>query len=284
VNIRLIVFDLDGTALNSEKTISPRTWAAFDAALKAGIAIVPATGRQLNFLPQGLPEYPGISYIIANNGATVFSPVEKKILLHLPFSGEGLRAVLAECRSRKALIFGSSADRSVLDNKGVCWNDREILALYRQWESLWSPRLGNLEEAFLSGGKEKGPGQELCKFALVFARQAELAGSLEKLKVRADVQVTSSDRNNLELVMPGVGKESALRFVAERLGLAMNQVMSIGDNLNDVGMIREAGFGVAMGNALPKVKAEADFITASCDEDGAALAIEKALGEARKET
>jgi Cof subfamily protein (haloacid dehalogenase superfamily) len=281
VDIRLIVFDLDGTALNSEKTISRRTWAAFDAALQAGIRIVPATGRQLNFLPQGLPEYPGIPYIIANNGATVFSPAEKRILLHRPFSEEGARAVLAECRTCKALIFGSNADGSVLDNRGACWDDRGILALYRQWESLWSPRLGNLEEAFFTEGKEKRPGQELCKFALVFTGKAEHARSLEKFKARADVQVTSSDRNNLELVMPGVGKETALRFIAERLGLAMNQVMSIGDNLNDVGMIREAGFGVAMGNALPEVKAEACFVTASCDEDGVALAIEKVLDEAQ---
>jgi Cof subfamily protein (haloacid dehalogenase superfamily) len=281
MDIRLIVFDLDGTALNGEKKISPRTWAAFDAVIEAGISIVPATGRQLNFLPQGLPEHPGIPYIIANNGATVFSPIEKKILLHQPFGAEGARAVLAECRTCKALIFGSNAERSVLDNGGACWDDREIMALYRQWESLWSPRLGNLEEVFLSGGKENHPGQELCKFALVFTQKAEHARSLEKLKARADVQVTSSDRNNLELVRPGVGKETAMRFVAEKLGLAMSQVMSIGDNLNDTGMIREAGFGVAMGNALPEVKAEADFITASCDEDGAALAIEKALGEAR---
>jgi Cof subfamily protein (haloacid dehalogenase superfamily) len=278
VNIRLIVFDLDGTALTSEKTISPRTWAAFDAALKAGISIVPATGRQLNFLPKGLPEHPGIPYIIANNGATVFSPAEKKILLHRPFSEEEAGAVLAECRTCRALIFGSNADRSVLDDRGAAWEDGEILALYRRWESLWRPRLGNLEETFLKGGKENRPGQELCKFALVFAHQTEHARSLEKLKARSDIQVTSSDRNNLELVRPGVGKESALRFAAERLGLAMSQVMSIGDNLNDLGMIREAGFGVAMGNALPEVKAEADFVTASCDEDGAALAIEKALG------
>jgi Cof subfamily protein (haloacid dehalogenase superfamily) len=279
VHIRLIVFDLDGTALTSEKIISRRTWEAFDAAIKTGIRLVPATGRQLNFLPQGLPEYPGIPYIIANNGATVFSPVEKKILLHRPLSGEGARTVLAECRTCKALIFGSNADRSILDNGGTCWEDREILALYRQWESLWSPRLGNLEEVFLAGGKGKALGQELCKFSLVFTRKAEHARSFEMLKAHADVQITSSDRNNLELVRPGVGKETALRFVAEKLGLAMNQVMTIGDNLNDIGMIREAGFGVAMGNALPEVKGEAAFVTASCDEDGVALAIERALGE-----
>jgi Cof subfamily protein (haloacid dehalogenase superfamily) len=277
MNIRLIVFDLDGTALNSEKIISPRTWAAFDAAHRAGIAIVPATGRQLNFLPRGLPEHPGIPYIIANNGATVFSPVEKKILLHLPFSREGAAAILDECRNCKALVFGSSAERSVLDNKGACWDDPEIRALYRRWESLWSPRLKNLEEAFFTG--ERRPEEELCKFALVFARQADHARAREKLKARADIQVTSSGQDNLELVMPGVGKESALRFITEKLGLTMSRVMSIGDNLNDIGMIREAGFGVAMGNALPEVKAEADFITASCDEDGVALAIEKALGE-----
>ncbi|MDR0998431.1 MAG: Cof-type HAD-IIB family hydrolase [Treponema sp.] len=276
-NIRLIVFDLDGTALTSEKTITGRTWAAFDAAARAGISLVPATGRQLNFLPEGLPEHPGIAYIIANNGATVFSPAEKRIVLHLSFGEEEARAVLAECRGYRALLFGSSAERSVLDNRGLCWKDREILAFYRPRESLWGPRLGDLEEVFFAGKGEKALGQELCKFVLLFADKAEHGRSFEKLKTRSGIYVTSSDRNNLELVRPGAGKETAQRFVAEKLGIALDQVMSIGDNLNDTGMIREAGFGVAMGNALPELKAEADFITASCDGDGVALAIEKAL-------
>jgi hydroxymethylpyrimidine pyrophosphatase-like HAD family hydrolase len=160
---------------------------------------------------------------------------------------------------------------------GDCWKDRGILSLYRIRESLWRPRLGDLEEAFFTPKAEKRAGEELCKFALLFADKGEHGRSLEKLKARGDVQVTSSDRNNIELVRTGVGKETALRFVAERLGIAVDQVMSIGDNLNDTGMIREAGFGVAMGNALPEVKEAAGFITASCDEDGVALAIEKAL-------
>jgi Cof subfamily protein (haloacid dehalogenase superfamily) len=279
MNIRLIVFDLDGTVLTSKKTISRRTWAALDAAAGAGISLVPATGRQLNFLPEGLPEHPGITSIIANNGATIFSPAEKRILLHRPFSKEGAGTILTECRNYRALIFGSNADRSVLDNKGDCWKDREILALYQQWESLWRPRLGDPEEIFFAGEEEKPMGQELCKFSLVFADSAEHSRSREKLKTRTDIHVTSSDRNNLELVRPGVGKETAMQFIAERLGIATDQVMSIGDNLNDTGMIRKAGFGVAMGNALPEVKAAADFITASCDEDGVALAIEKVLAE-----
>jgi len=89
------------------------------------------------------------------------------------------------------------------------------------------------------------------------------------------VELSKSWRDNLEVMDKGVSKGSAVKLLCERLGINSDEVMAIGDNENDLSMIKFAGVGVAMGNAEDMVKEQADFITSSNDEDGVALAIEK---------
>ena len=88
------------------------------------------------------------------------------------------------------------------------------------------------------------------------------------------VNVVSSLPLNMEINAAGVDKGTGLMALAELLKLPVSSLMAMGDGGNDIGMIRAAGLGVAMGNAFPDVKAAANHITASNNEDGAALAIE----------
>jgi hydroxymethylpyrimidine pyrophosphatase-like HAD family hydrolase len=76
---------------------------------------------------------------------------------------------------------------------------------------------------------------------------------------------------------PGHSKWQALSRLIEREGLSAEQVISIGDEINDIEMIRHAGLGVAMGNAIPAVKAVADYTTHSNEEDGVAHVVERFL-------
>lgn len=100
-----------------------------------------------------------------------------------------------------------------------------------------------------------------------------------KLAELGEFEVTNSHPYNLEINPRGVSKAAALREVCRRLGLEMSEVAAAGDSLNDVEMIRSAGFGVAMGNAQPAVKQAAQWVTATNDEDGVALMIRKILEE-----
>ncbi len=90
-----------------------------------------------------------------------------------------------------------------------------------------------------------------------------------------DVEVSNSSLTNIEVNAVGVNKAAAIEKVCERIGITMDQVMTAGDSLNDIKMIELAGLGIAMGNAQEPVKKAADWVTASNDEDGVALAIEK---------
>ena len=89
--------------------------------------------------------------------------------------------------------------------------------------------------------------------------------------------VSSSVDRNVEINHKDANKGAALTGLASRLGLTRSQVMSFGDGLNDISMIREAGIGVAMQNAVEEVKSAADLITGSCEESGVAQVIEQLL-------
>ena len=80
--------------------------------------------------------------------------------------------------------------------------------------------------------------------------------------------------NDLEVLAGDIDKGEGLRYLLDRLGIAPDQVLAMGDGDSDLPLLRAAGLGVAMGNATDRLKAAADHVTASCDEDGVALAIE----------
>ena len=97
-------------------------------------------------------------------------------------------------------------------------------------------------------------------------------------EVYPDYLITHALDCNLEINSPKAGKGNALQALASHLGLSMDQVMVFGDGNNDISMLKAAGCGVAMANAMPEVKAVADRVTLSCDEEGVAAAIEELLG------
>ncbi|MDF2963402.1 MAG: Cof-like hydrolase, partial [Paenibacillus sp.] len=96
-----------------------------------------------------------------------------------------------------------------------------------------------------------------------------------KLEAWGVLEITNSHPLNLELNPKGINKASGIRQVCSLLGIGMSQVIAMGDSLNDESMIREAGLGVAMGNAQDEVKEFADVITATNEEHGVAKIIEQ---------
>ena len=92
--------------------------------------------------------------------------------------------------------------------------------------------------------------------------------------------VIQSSFDLVEFLHPEVSKVNALKTIAADLGIAPEEIVAIGDNHNDIGMIRFAGLGVAMGNAHDEVKASADYVTSSNTEEGVAAVIEKLLRKA----
>jgi Cof subfamily protein (haloacid dehalogenase superfamily) len=266
--IKGIAFDLDGTVLNSSKEITERTLAAIYKALALGIHIIPATGRQFFDIPQPVKDIKP-PFIIANNGAQVYKMPEENLELSKGHEKNASLSLLRELRNFRGMIFGTYDKTGVFDNKGRGFEEG---ITGRKISGAW-------KDAYLLADIESliQDGKFFIKFVMLFEDRAERQRALDTFLPRKDLYVTWFADDNIEIMPAGVNKGKALTFVAGKLGIDMKNVMALGDNDNDKEMILEAGLGIAMGNAAEELKAAADEVTLSCDEDGAALAIEKAL-------
>jgi Cof subfamily protein (haloacid dehalogenase superfamily) len=268
MNIKLIAFDLDGTALNSKKELSPRTLAALDKARAAGILLVPCTGREIYNMPSCVFAYP-FPCIIADNGTIVFSLPERDILYSRSFDRETAQGILAWCRTLKAMVFGTDGLTGAMDSKGLAWQEEATLRMIDRHRNMWHFPVEDL------GARTSA--REFCKFVAIFPDAEDRLDAFGLSSKFEKADFTSSEHSNIEIMPRGANKADALRFMADRTGVPMEQVMAIGDNYNDIEMIKAAGRGVAMANAVDKLKEAADEVTLSNDEDGVALAIESAL-------
>ena len=104
----------------------------------------------------------------------------------------------------------------------------------------------------------------------VYSNDTALLAELREKLVKAGLSVSSSFKTNIEITSQGLGKGQAVAWLARYLGIGREQVMCFGDNTNDASMLRAAGVGVAMGNAVAELKAQANLVAPPCAEDGLA--------------
>jgi Cof subfamily protein (haloacid dehalogenase superfamily) len=280
MNIDLIAFDLDGTTLNSRKEISPANRNALRSARDAGIKLAPCTGRSLSFLSDALIAllnelgFEAFPYIITDNGAQAYALPARQLLMTRNIGEQTSLAVLAKSREYRAIIHCSFGAQGGTDNKGRVWENgtgREMIASYSE---KWYGPIVDLEPLIRWNCGS-------VKFSLVFHNEKEFRSAIDKFSSWPEVELASGDTQSLEVMSRGIHKGETLRFVSEHSGVPMDRIMAIGDNYNDMEMIRGAGWGVAMGNAVPKLKEAADWVTLTNDDDGLAIAVEKMLS-ARK--
>ena len=269
--IRLIALDLDGTLLNTEKRLSDRSCEALTRAAAAGIEIVPTTGRFFDGIPEAVRTLPFLRYAITINGAAVFDvrrgenltkaelPLERA--LEIMEAVEGL-PVLVDCYQDNAGWMSRSMWERVEDFVDLPYARRLVRETRRPIPDL---------TAML-----RARGRGVQKLQLIVKDPDLRTRLLRELPERyPHLSVTSSWANNVEINDADAHKGRALQSLAERLGLRPDQTVAFGDGLNDVTMLRAAGLGVAMANACPEALAAADAVTADCDHDGVAAAIEK---------
>jgi hydroxymethylpyrimidine pyrophosphatase-like HAD family hydrolase len=283
VSIRLIAIDIDGTLTRSTgPEISARNRAALRAAEAAGIEIVISTGRREAFArpliaPVGLS---GESVMISSNGAVVRG-FDGKLLDRRFLPVETARGLCAALRGYGTLVF-------TFDREGagcmVIENLQQLHARIDRWVEANRPYLlevGPIERAF-DGGEEPIQGMICGGVAeMLGAEQDLLLTDLADQIATHRTEYVARNLSILDLLPPGCSKGTALDCVARQRGLRREQVMAIGDNLNDLDMLEYAGRPVVMANANAEVLALAEIRgwqrTASNDDDGVALAIEALL-------
>ncbi|GAA3122203.1 HAD family hydrolase [Planomonospora alba] len=260
-SLRLVATDLDGTALRSDGTVSPRTAAAFARVEEAGAALVFVTGRPPRWMHTvaGAVRHRGLA--ICANGALVYDLHTEEIVKSHLIQPDVLEEVVARLREKVPdLSFsveyeGGFAHESDFRLGG--WDSKAVGGLRVGTAGLTSRPCAKLLALH--------PGMEPD---ILHEAVCELVGD----------RVTpthSSGRALIEMSAYGVTKASALAELAAERGIEPDEVVAFGDMPNDLPMLRWAGTSYAVANAHPQVLAAVDHVTAANDEDGVARIIEE---------
>lgn len=269
-NIKLIALDLDGTTLNSSGLLTEKTRTAIEGAIAKGINVVIATGRVRNTIPEAITKIKGLNYAITSNGASVYELKNNKPKHTNFIPQKTLSQVLDVLREYDYIIEVFTQGRAYLENSvyqeienngSAFGNAQYLLSTREPIEDLFELCQRNFDAIEnINIYIQQGLGRE---------RMREILEEIE------GIEVTSSYDYNLEICSSGANKAAGLNQLCKEFGVAPHEILACGDGDNDIKMLNFVGIPVAMGNANEAVKAAAQFIASSNDEDGVAKVIEK---------
>ncbi|WP_078552940.1 Cof-type HAD-IIB family hydrolase [Bacillus alkalicellulosilyticus] len=236
---KLIALDMDGTLLNEHHQISSVNEQAIKEVRDKGVEVVICTGRSIVTAQDYINQLQLSSYFVTVNGSEIWH------------CEEGL------------------VEQTHLHQDHVTFLcDMKSTYQTRHWAV-------SVDKVYRNELPEEINDHKWLKFGFDFDDQEIKNRMIEELEVTNLFEITNSSDTNIEINPMGVNKAKALEHVCELLGISMNEVIAMGDSVNDLAMIKAVGCGVAMGNAQAIVKESADYITDLNTEDGVAKAIQE---------
>ena len=255
--IKLVAADMDGTLLNRERKITKYTQDVIKKAMAQGVYFVPATGRAVNALPPELKEMEGIRYGIFSNGATIYDLKEEKVIYKNHFEMDRVLELM-DFLKQFDLMESISLNGQSYANK-------------KEMENIDYYELDSNTKAIVQGSRVLVDDLEM----LVKEQSTTVEKTTLLFKTIEDIQFSSSLPKNLEISKKGCNKGDGLFHLAKILNIQKEEIMSCGDADNDRELLESAGLAVVMENGLDSMKAIADYITVSNQENGVAKAMEK---------
>lgn len=276
--VRMLALDIDGTLIGPEMELSPRLIAALGEAVRRGVRVSLATGRMPSSAVVFANRLGLVEPIIGHQGAIVRAmPVHRepggtdadlgarrgrigRILSHQPMAPDVIADAVRWCYAN-----GLSPHINTLERMIVAEGDPNF-ADYSAYLGRDAETVANLATDITTPmSKVIAVGEPGLPMALIEEARRLFAGRASP---------TVSHPRFLEFVAPGVSKGRAVAWLAHRNGIPMGQVLAMGDALNDVEMIMDAGHGAAMGTAPAEVRIAGRYIAAPVEQDGAAALIE----------
>ena len=272
--IKMIAFDLDGTALDDKKTMTPRTKSALEKAVEQGIEIVPATGRAFCGVPEIVTSLKGVRYVLTSNGAAVYEIKTGKCIYENNMPLAQTLPLMEKLEPLEIMADAFVEGLCYMKKKNQCLIERiDVSAEMKDYLVNSRICVENVTE-FL---REKGA--DIEKLSILFAKNPD--GTFQNkdeviaiLKEFPEFIFVSGGLDNIEVTVKSASKGDAVIKLGKILNIQREEIMAFGDSGNDLEMIRAAGVGVAMENAEREIKEAADVITRSNVEDGMAHTIE----------
>lgn len=270
-DIRIIALDLDGTLLDSNKNISERNYQALKKAAEQGVEIVPTTGRFYGMLPKVVKDLPFVNYVITVNGASVYDVREKKNIAeaNIPLD---TALKLMEYMDGFDCIYDCYMDNGAYMTRNQ-WDRIDEFDLDVHYHKMWKEMRVQVDDlkSFLKK-QRKGIQKTQCLVKDLSLKDKILK---EAPELFPQCLATSSLKINVEFNDLHASKGQALISLAEHLACTAENVMSFGDGLNDLSMIKAAGMGIAMANSCKEVLEASNDTVSDNDHDGVAEGIER---------
>ena len=256
--MKLLAMDLDGTTVNRQGHLGEKTKMALTKARSQGHRVVFATGRRDIDMFSFWPESRYADYLLLNNGGKLICTADNAVLFNRTILPEEARALIQRCLEENWQLHVISGD-----NWGVNkWNDglqdnidylgTAPVRYHRLTQTPWQS-----VEGFMASSVRMPSCEWITQQAL-------------------PLSFAPSEDNCTDIMAQNISKWNGLQRLMALLGIPADQVIAAGDYTNDLPMIQGAGIGVAVANALPEVKAAADYVTErDCDHDAAAESIER---------
>lgn len=262
-NLKMVVFDVDGTLYDLVHHEIPKSCVEALKELKAnGYLFVIATGRAHYGLGKALNDL-NADYILSMNGGVVVDH-EGKVISHHDFTKEDVKRLNQFCAKEEA---------------GLIWKFLDAMYIYQHPEKVdWL-------EGQMNSDIGRDPFIDCPQMNRHLREDAPQSASVHapievvqrEFKENDSLSFLRYSQDGFDVVPRGINKSVGLKDLMDYLNLKPEEVACVGDNYNDLEMMETAGTAIAMGNAIPEVKAKADFITTTSDQDGIANAL-KYLG------
>lgn len=285
---KLIAIDLDGTLLNLYGEVSNTNKQAINMAIQKGIEIVLTSGRMPKAILSIADEINANNYIISGNGASVYDVQNNKIIYSNYISRKKVLEIIEMCEKNNMFY-------SIYTNNAILTKSLNYNILYYNSENNNKPEDKKIKINILNDIYEyvkEYINDDFLKITICDDNEIVFRSIMNKLKVIKDVDVLEVSHMSRKIITYGsqehevsyfyteitnknVNKWTAIQELIKTIGIEKEQVIAIGDNINDQEMLMNAGVGIATGNSSPKVQEIANDIVATNNEDGVAEAINK---------
>lgn len=287
---KLVAIDLDGTMLNSYGVVTENTKKIIKEKIEKGIEIIIASGRPIDSIKAIAKEIGSKNYFIGGNGAVIYDIQKDKIIYEKYMPKEKVLEIVKTCEE-------NSITYNVYTDKTILATTLKYNVLYYHKENLKKPEDKKTNIIMVKDMYDyisKMEEERFLKITICDDTKSVFNSIMRKIKKIGDIEVLDVSHMSRKIIRQGteevpieyyyteissknVDKWDAIQFLMEKMQIEKEEVIAIGDNMNDKKMIQNAGLGIAMEGSTPTITNLAKYVTDTNNNEGVAKALEKFL-------
>ena len=287
--LKLVAIDLDGTMLNQYGIVTQKTKNSIKKAQENGIEIMIASGRPIDSVKTISKEIGSENYFISGNGSIIYDIKKDEIIYENVLKKQKALEIIKICEENSIFY-------NVYTEKEIIAKNLQYNVLYYHKENLTKSEEDKTHVNIVEDIYDyiEKTDSKVLKVMICDKHQTIFNAIIRKLKEVEDIEVLEVSHMSRKIIRQGteeipieyfyteisaknVDKWTALEFLKEKLQISSEEIVAIGDNVNDKKMIEKSGYGIAMGQSAPQIKEIADYVTDSNVDDGVANALDKLI-------